>query len=371
MFKRLLPLILLLTCLLPLAGGPATAQPDDLPDVTLFLGFIPNIQFAPVYVALQRGYFASEAGVNVVLEYGDENLGVERIAAGELSFGVVSGEQVILARAGGRPVVYVYEWYQRFPVGIAAPAGSGIESAADLAGRAVGVPGRFGASYIGLRALLAASGLTEDDLLLEEIGYNAPAMLCAGRVEAAVVYTANEPVTIREQCTDVNVIDIWPLADLLANGLITNEQTIAENPDRVRGMVRALAMGIADTIADPDTALDLSRGYVETLTQGAGRIETSIAASTVQRALADAATSGATLTPEQADELAALLSTVLDANEVVQMRVLRNAINLWRTDIPGYTDPDSWQVTLDTLVLTGLLPEPFDLNGAYTNEFLP
>ncbi|MBN1966643.1 MAG: ABC transporter substrate-binding protein, partial [Anaerolineae bacterium] len=140
---------------------PASAQDAGLPEVTLFLGFIPNVQFAPVYVALERGYFAAEAGVNLTLEYGDENLGVERIAAGELSFGVVSGEQVILARAGGRPVVYVYEWYQRFPVGIAALTESGIETAADLAGRVVGVPGRFGASYIGLRALLAASGLTE------------------------------------------------------------------------------------------------------------------------------------------------------------------------------------------------------------------
>ncbi|MBN1965220.1 MAG: ABC transporter substrate-binding protein, partial [Anaerolineae bacterium] len=224
---------------------------------------------------------------------------------------------------------------------------------------------------IGLRALLTASGLTEADLQLDEIGYNAPALLCTGRVEAAVIYTANEPVTIRDQCGDVTVIDIWPLADLLANGLISNERTLAENPDLVRGMVRALAMGIADTLADPDAALEISRGYVEMLPQGVGRMETSIAAADVLRALSDAAANGEPILPEQAGVLAASLAGVLDAGEVVQMRVLRNALDLWRADRPGYTDPVSWQVTLDTLVAAGLLAEPFDLAGAYTNEFLP
>jgi NitT/TauT family transport system substrate-binding protein len=100
--------------LLPLAA-PAAAQ-ADLPELTLFLGFVPNVQFAPIYMAIDKGYFA-EAGVNVVLEYGDENLGVERISVNDLQFGIISGEQVILGRAGGRPLVYVFEWYQRYPVG--------------------------------------------------------------------------------------------------------------------------------------------------------------------------------------------------------------------------------------------------------------
>ncbi|MBN2469802.1 MAG: ABC transporter substrate-binding protein, partial [Anaerolineae bacterium] len=79
----LLTLALLLAAVVP---GPASAQ-DDLPEMTLFMGFIPNVQFAPVYVALAKGYFAAEAGVNITLEYGDETLGAERIATGELDFG--------------------------------------------------------------------------------------------------------------------------------------------------------------------------------------------------------------------------------------------------------------------------------------------
>ncbi len=357
------------------AGIPAAAQPvgdnppgGDLPELTLFMGFIPNIQFAPVYVAMEKGYFAQEAGVRITLEYGDENLGAERIAAGELRFGIFSGEQVILARYGGRPLVYVYEWFQRYPVALAALEGSGITQVGDLAGRTVGVTGRFGANYVALRALLAAGGLTEDDLLLEEVGYNVPPLLCMGRLDAAMVYVANEPVQIERQCGAVTVIELPGEADLAANGLITNEATIADDPDLVRGMARALALGIADTLADPDEALRFSRRYVETLPAGGSRIDTAIAAEAVARAL-EAATDG--LSAEAAAALAAELRAPLNTDEVIQMQVLRNSLRLWQAERAGYIDPASWENTQRVLLETGLLPGPIDLNGAFTNDFLP
>ncbi len=353
--------------LLPLAA-PAAAQ-ETLPELTLFLGFVPNVQFAPIYMAIDKGYFA-EAGVNVVLEYGDENLGVERIAVNDLQFGVISGEQVILGRAGGRPLVYVFEWYQRYPVGVVAPVSAGITTAADLAGRTVGIPGRYGASYTGLRALLAANALTEADLDLQEIGFNAPAMICAGRVEAAIIYLPNEPVQVEEQCADVTTIAISTQVDLLANGLVTNEQTIAENPELVRGMVSAFARGLADVIADPDEAMRVSRQYVETLPAGGSRVAVSIAAAQAAKVL-QAAAAGEGLSAEAAAALADSLSASIDRAEVIQMRVLLNSIALWRADRLGLTDPASWDVTMQTLIDMGLLPGPVDLGGAYSNDFLP
>src|SRR5215813_13983137 len=92
---------------------------QSLTPITLFLGYIPNIQFAPVYDAVEKGYF-QQNGIDVKLEHGyDETDGLNRIAANKLQFGLISGEQVILARANGAPVTYVYRWYQHFPVGVA------------------------------------------------------------------------------------------------------------------------------------------------------------------------------------------------------------------------------------------------------------
>ena len=156
---------LLLVVAVLLLSIPVSAQDDVLQDTTLFLTFVPNVQFAPVYVAMEKGYFAAE-GQNVTIEHGDEPVGIDLMAAGELDFGIVGADQVIAARANDRPIVFIYEWFQTFPIGLVVTKESGIEAITDLVGRHVGVPGRFGATYTGLVALLVANGLTENDIII-------------------------------------------------------------------------------------------------------------------------------------------------------------------------------------------------------------
>ena len=200
MLKRVL--ILMVAVLLVAACGPATDGSAEVVSVRLPMGYIPDPQYAPYYVAVEKGYFA-DAGFEIEFDYSFETDGMALVGAGELPFAVVSGEQVVLARAQEVPVVYVLEWFQQFPIAIVSKASAGIETPADLAGRNVGLPGFFGASYVGYAGLLSANGLTQDDVQGNDIGFTQFEAVLNDQVEAAVVYRNNEPVRLMGAGEDV------------------------------------------------------------------------------------------------------------------------------------------------------------------------
>jgi len=322
-------LLLALALLLTLAGcapgaapGP-TATAERVP-VTLAMGFIPNVQFTPLYVAFSRGYFAAE-GIDLTFDYGWDTDLLKLLAAGERQFVIGSGDQVALARGNGLPVRYVLNWYRRFPVCVVALASSDIEQPSDLAGRTVGTPVLEGASYIGWRAFAGAVGLAPDQVNLQVIGYTQAASLTEKRVDAAICYAMNEPVQLRESGQDVRLFYLDQYANLPSNGLITNEQTIKDHPELVRSMARAFLHGLRDTIADPDAAFAVTKQMV----------------------------------PE-----------VGGSNERLQRAVLAECIRFWQGEPLGQSDPTSWQAVVDLLRQAKLLNTAVDPETLYTNQFV-
>jgi len=303
---------------------PSVTSTSPLIHIRLPLGYIPNVQFAPLYVAVEKGYF-SQVGIDIEFDYSFETDAVALVGADELQFAVVSGDQVLLARSQGLPVVYVLAWYQDYPVSVVSKTGQGILTPEDLAGKKIGLPGLYGTSYIGLRALLNAAKLTESDVTLDSIGYNQVAALVSDQEEAVVVYTTNEPVQLRRTGYQIDEIKVRDYAHLVSNGLITNENTIAHAPDLVRRMDQAMLKGIADTIANPDEAYQICLKYVEGLAQ---------------------------------------------ADQAIQKEVLTTSIDFWKADQPGYSDPIAWQNTQQVLLDMGFLTKPVVLNQAFSNDFL-
>ncbi len=323
--RKFAVLIMILALVLTACGTTQAAAPGKLVHVKLPVGYIPNIQFAPLYVAIDKGYF-KDAGIEIEFDYSLETDAVSLVGANNMQFAVVSGEQVLLARAQGLPIVYVCAWYQKYPVAVISKVDQGIKTTADLRGKKIGLPGLFGANYIGLDALLFSAGLTEKDVTLDSIGFNQVAAIAADKDQAASVYTANEPIQLESQGYKLNEIRVADAVELASNGIITNEQTLSKNPDLVRRMVGAFLKGLSDTIANPDEAYNISKKYVPNLDK---------------------------------------------QDRATQMEILNKSIGLWKADRLGWSDPKAWQNMQDTLLKMALLKQPLELNKAFTNEFVP
>lgn len=319
--------LMLLLLSLPLAAcGPAEPDAQEpFRNVNLTMSFRPDVQFAPMYMAVEQG-FTAEQGLKIEFNHLPETEAVQLVGVDELKFAIVSGEQVLLARAQGLPVVYVMAWWQDYPVAVAAPEGSGITQPADLAGKRIGIPGLFGASYIGFRALLDSAGLAEEDVTLDSIGYTQVEALSQGLDEAVVVYANNEPVQLEELGVPVNVIKVADYVHLASNGLITNETTLREDPDLVRRMVASLIAGIEATIEKPDEAFEISKNYVEGLAEG---------------------------------------------NKEVQREILQRSLTFWQAGRIGRSDVEAWENMQAVLLEMELLTGPVELEEAFTNEYLP
>jgi NitT/TauT family transport system substrate-binding protein len=306
--------------------GCASGGPAQLTHIRLPMGYIANVQYAPFYIAVDKGYFAQE-GIELEFDYRFETDGMKLVGAGELPLAVASGEQVPLARAQGLPVVYVMQWFQKFPVAVISPADKKIQSPADLVGQQVGLPGFFGASYIGWRGLLYKSAIKESDIKTQDIGFTQVAALQQGKVDAVVGYVNNEPLQLQAAGMKINVIPVSDYVSMVANGIVTNEKTMREQPELIRGFVRALLRGLKDAIADPDAAFKTSTKFVE----GLGR------------------------SPD---------------SDAIQRQVLAESIKLWESRKLGQSDAAAWDATQEVLMSMGLLTEKIDSAQLFTNQFV-
>ena len=326
--RNILLLTLLFALLLSACASPAAAPtPAVLTRVRLPMGYIPNVQYAPFYVAVDKGYFREE-GIELEFDYSFETDGMALVGVNNLQFTLASGEQILLARAQGLPVTYVYGWWQNYPVSIAVKAERGIDVPGDLRGLRIGVPILAGASYVGLRAILAANDMEESDVKLEVTGFNQVEALLSDQVDAVVVYTNNEPVQLRARGIEVNEFRVVDYVHLASNGIVTNEVTIQENPELIRSMARAVTRGLVDTLQDPDEAFEICKKFVEGLGQADQEIQ------------------------------------------AVQREVLATSITFWENDTLGRTDREAWENMQSVLLEMGLISEPIDLDKAFSNEYL-
>jgi len=326
----LLALGLLGSACAPAAAPAPTAAPKALQEVCIGMAFIPNVQFAPFYVADDKGYFAAE-GIKPVYDYGFEQDVVALTAQDQLTFTNSGGSTVIIARSHDVPVQYFIKEYQTLPIAVFGLKDKGITTMQDLKGKTVGQAIPAGETYVGFMVMMRKAGLKDTDLQLSTIGFTQVESVLNNKVDAAVGYSVNEPLQLQAQGKQVFEIDMKDVApEIAGDGIIASEATLRDKPELARSFARAFLKGLADTVADPEAAFTTTLKFV----------------------------------PDAAKD-----ESVKKAQHDVLIKVVND---YWKTSGKlGQSDPKLWDQSQAVLKEVGLVDHDTDMSKAVTNAFLP
>ncbi|HEX3219612.1 MAG TPA: ABC transporter substrate-binding protein [Candidatus Limnocylindria bacterium] len=235
------------------SGGSGSGS-GELRKVKVLLGFQPDVQFAPFYLAQQAGYFR-DAGLDVTIDYSDDVLRL--VADGRAQLGVADATDVMIGRTSGIPIKYVATLYRHFPVAVIGAPGTLPDDPAGLAGLRIGTPGRFGSSWHALLALLRAGGLTKDDVSIREYPqFNQVQGLLRGDVDLITGFVANEPLRLKAQGFDSALLRVDDFAPLPGPGLVAGDELLASDPGLARDFAAAVLHAQRDIAADVGAGVD-------------------------------------------------------------------------------------------------------------------
>lgn len=319
-------LLTVITIFLVLASFSACAKKEKALDrVTVTLDWTPNTNHTGLYVALEEGLYKNE-GLDVRIVQPGQGYTDQIVASGKSEFGISYQENVTRARSENLPLVSIAAVIQHNTSGFAALKSAGIKSPKDFEGKRYGswdspsekavlqaVMEKAGADFSKVKVI---SGIYD---FFSTIGRDA---------DFEWIYEGWDGIEAKLRNMELDYFalkDLEPALDYYTPVIVTNEELIKNNPELIKGFMRATAQGYAFAIANPDAAADILLKHA----------------------------------PELKPELVKASQQFLSSQYQAESPV-------W-----GYQETIVWQRFADWMIKHDLLAEDLDISNAFTNAFLP
>jgi len=317
-------IILILELILVLGViGCRTQEKNELQNIYVRLKWVHRAQFAGLYAAKEKGFYET-AGLNVSLvpfEYGE--LPIDFVVEGKADFGITGADELLLAREKNHPVRAIAVIYKRNPVALYSLKGSGIEKPEDLKGKRVGIEKGINVEYM-YRAMLSNLGIDASEITEVIIGYD-DTELINNITDVSSGYVINEPQLAIEKGYEVNIIMPEDYGvNVYADVIIASEDMIENNPELVKKFLDATLAGWQHAIENEEEAVDIIMKYADESTR-----------------------------EHQKNMLSASMPLINTGNSPL-----------------GWMDREKWRASYNILRKNNVLGRDFDVEQAYTMEFL-
>jgi NitT/TauT family transport system substrate-binding protein len=270
-------LVLLVTLGCDRGGDSSRANTASGTKVTLQLNWKPEPQFGGFYGARVSGAYQRH-GLDVEIREGGAGAPtVDMLAAGTVPFAVVSGDEIVVARSLGKPVVALFAVYQTHPQGIMCRASRGFTKLEDI--------------FKNEGTLAIEQGLGYAQFLKQRYGFDKLKIVPSPAGDLSFIrdderyamqcFVTSEPLAAKKAGLEVTTFLVAdegynPYATVLA----TNEQYLKANRATVEKMVEAVREGWRAYLDDPSRTNETMYRLNPTMDE-----DTFIAAAEAQRPL--------------------------------------------------------------------------------------
>lgn len=297
-------------------------------DVNLVLNWVPTADHSPYFYAKQQGWY-EEAGIDLTIEAGrGSGAAAQRVGAGFSQLGVADMATVLLAKGQGADAVAIMAVYANSPQGFYWLKSTGIEGPEDFPGHSIGNP-PADASRVMWPLFAETVGIEPDSVNFVNVSPQAKiASMKSGAIDITSDFYNEHDLKVREFGDDLGFV-AWRDIGInpYGNSVIVNGEFLAENEELVADFAAITQRAFAACVEDVDPCLEALMAEVSGLDRD-----------------------------NQLDQWNRIKELMTDETTT--------------TVALGAFDPERMKADYEMVSTYFDLEEPFDVETAYTNEYL-
>ncbi|MUT64412.1 ABC transporter substrate-binding protein [Paenibacillus sp. NEAU-GSW1] len=255
-------------------AGAAESTPKEetptqapLTKVKIQLKWVPQAQFAGIFVAKAKGFYEAE-GLDVEIIPGGPDVVIEQqVVNGAADIGVTSFDSLLVNRDNGLPLVSVAQVLQKSSYRFVADKASGIDEPAKMKGKKVGM--WTGSQQFQVLAFMEKNGLDpKKDVELVKQGFTMDQFFNK-QLDVAISTIYNEYHVVLESGVKEQDLYVYDFEDagvgMLEDTLVVKEDWLKNNRDIAVKAIRATMKGWNYAIANQPEAVDI---VMQAVTEG-------------------------------------------------------------------------------------------------------
>jgi ABC-type nitrate/sulfonate/bicarbonate transport system substrate-binding protein len=227
---------------------------DPLTPMTMQLDWKPNVQFAGILVALDRGFYR-DAGIDLTLRPVDlEMKVVDAIVSGTNWIGCSESGVLLGARAHGAPIKAVGTMIQGSPFCLMSLAQKQIVKPANLRGQTLGV---HPDANLALDVILHSSRIPRSTMKCIDVEHSIQPLV-NGQIDVLMGYIIDEAVALQTAGHSINIIPAYEHGYVAYSQVyFTSDALLKSDPALVGRFLEASYRGWTEAARDPEAVVRL------------------------------------------------------------------------------------------------------------------